>query len=626
VRVRRALSVSGGLVIVVLRVIALLVGAALAIHRLSRRLDSRVADDRFLDAVFDVFTPDRALLEAAGRTALLTAAGLAVALVLGTALAALGRRRRGRLGLRPGAGLDVAVLLAVTVPGLAWLALADRAEAGGLIPASGRGLEVTAPGSLRLLGFWAILIGLAMTPGAASIVGHRPSWNRSGSGSHPALPRVAGGPFGRARVGMPTAGLGLVLALAETRSGWDGLFDRFIGELALGRGDRLVALALPIVLGGMALSLVADLAGRRAARFGERPPVVPPGPRSTGWYRRAWTIGLGLAAAVAGLALLSPLVDPSGTGLAMRTSRAIGPQLSAAFLPAVVAVVVGTGLAAFRRPGGRLWTGAVDVLLALVWWPAALVVPLALATAATAEHPLLDPAVLQVTGLVLVPPAARMMGPGSDSLRDLVARLSTTVLALAALAAASQILAGYVVALPVNDPTPLGTLAAEASGDRGGSWDVLVPAGASVLVLAALLALVATVGADRRARRQVTHENPADTDDLVIHLPMTEPDPGPAPELTLTDLPGPVDDQAEIHDIRAEVSIGSAIDIEARDIERPAAEADDAEDPAIEDQALEDRADTDASQELEDEATRTIELRPSLFRTPGPAPTPDEGR
>lgn len=600
-RVRRALSVSGGLAIAVLRVLALLAGAALAIHRLARQLDPGAADHGFFDAVGDAFTPDRGLLEAAGRTALLTAAGLAVALVLGTAVTALGRRRRGRRGLRPGAGLDLAVLIAVTVPGLVWLVLADRAEASGLIPSSGRGLEVTAPGSLRLLGFWAIPIGLAMVPSAAAVVGHRTSWNRPGAGSHPALPRIAGGPLGRARVGVPTAGLGLVLALAETRSGWDGLFDRFTGELASGRGDQLVALALPVVLGGMILSLVGDLAGRRTARFGERPPVAPPGPRSTGWYRRAWTVGLGLAVAVAGLALLSPLADPSGTSLAMRTSRAAGPQLAAAFLPAAVAVVVGTGLAAFRRPGGRLWTGMVDVLLALVWWPAALVVPLALAMAASADQPLLDPTVLQVTGLVLVTPAARMMAPRSDSRRDLAARLAGTVLALAALAAASQILAGWVVALPSADPTPLGTLAAEADG-----WDVLVPAGASALVLAALLVLVAAVGAERRTRRQVTHEDRAEPDDLVIHLPMTEPDPGPATDVTLAELPGPIDDLAELDDIRAEVSIESAVDIELGDIEVRDIDLDDAE------------AEPVTFEDLEDEATRTIELRPSLFRTPDP--------
>jgi hypothetical protein len=640
-----------GLAVGSMRAAFVVAGATLAIHRLAVPLESPTGHRSYPTALGDALWPGPTVVEAMGRTVLLAAPAMAMAIVGGVVAAALSRTGPARAVGRSLPGLGSGLILAVAVPGLAWLPLVRLAVDDGPVPADPDVIERVSGDAVLFLGFWAALVGLAVAPTVAAALGRARAWELRGSGGHPAMARLASGPLtGRGRrLAVPTATLALALAGAEVASGLPGLFGRFFDEVAAGRTDLLVPLALPVVVGGGTLALLVDLSNRL---LDEPEPVALAGtpggaPVPAGRRRRAATVATAvLAALVAAVAASGAVIDPLGApsaplaaphlggpwlgtdgggfDLARRAASAVGPGLVASVVPAAAASLVGAGLALFRRAGGRLLARAVDTVLELLWWPAALVVPLTAGAALPSDQPLLDPTVLQATGLLLVPAATRLLHPRAGSFALGAARLAAVTTRLAAMALAAHVLAGFVVPAAVAEQAPLGQLLAEGWRTSPGSpWPVVVPAAAAAAVATALLWTSATLAGRVSGDRLATPAGVAGVsapDDLSLAgLPRVDDDPerserarqetlvirlgaaeedGPvtAPSTPPTVAPapgraGPSRPDVGPGDIRAEISIESAVDIEPLD------------------------------SDAEREASQTIELRPSDFWRGGAGPS-----
>lgn len=607
--------------IAVLRVVAVAAGATFAVHRLALGLHHPTANGgppTYLSTIGDVLTADGAVLRATGRTILLAAPALAVALVLGAlgaGLASIARWIR-RLDRRPGPGAAAVAVLSVAVPGVAWLPAARLAIDRGLVPADPAVVDQGGLPGARFLGFWALLAGLAVAPTVAGSLG-RASTRRAGGeaiSQHPTPARLSGGsPIdgGRAVAALPTATFGLALATAEVASGHPGLFASFADEAAAGRIQLLVPLTLVVVIGGLALSSAGDLVhrlrewpdGPHRPAPGSDPATIGPSGPAVGAVALAglfglWTIGAGIGAALdppplaeAGLGPRAggPWLgtDPAGRSVAFQTAAALGPALLAALLPAMGATAVGAGLTLLRATVPRSLVRLGDAMLGLLSWPLALVVPLAAWSAAGSAQPLLDRSVLVTTGLALVPMAARLLRPWKPrpALRAVSAtRTGAVASLLAAVALAAHLLAGLVGPGSPSRWVPLGQLIGEGFDGPGPLWPLVGPAGAATLTMAGLLGS-STLLAGRaagRAERPPGDEPEAPGPATAPALP-ARPDRSPEPPVTSPTVspPGAGADlgPGDEIDIRDEVSVGSAIDF----------------DP-------------------ERDATSTVELRPSDFR------------
>jgi len=717
----------------VVRPVAIILGATFAIHRLANRLEpadtgpgtsSTGTLSAFPERLLDALTPEQAVVEAAGRTVLLTGSAGVVAVLVGWAITAL----RSRLGPRRHGGTDRPVSdrwsglgLAIAVPGLTWLPLHRLAVDRGAIPEQAVGPLDGDGAPLRSMALWAVLLGLSLAPTiAAARSGGRP-WTLAGSGGHPALgptaARPSSGPLWR--VGFPAITFGVSLALAEVTASTGGLIDRFIDAIEQGRPDDLLGLATPAIVAGALLIPAADIGASILHRV-ERPNVpgsdrVRPGPAPA-----LMAIGLVVvvvAAAIAGLvtggdvdagrpAFAGPSLggpwlgtDELGRSVAARTATALGATLAGSVIPALVATVVGAGLAFFRRTQRPASQSAIDVVLDLVSWPAMLIVPLVAWPVAGTERSLLDPVVLQITGLLLVPMATRLLvQPARGAER--VAKLVATAAVVAGSALAIQLLTGFVVPLGQGARPGLGHLAAAgfdnassspwpltwaltasaAAGaalywsvgalsrvgrtmprtdDDEGGWSADNPDGALLTTdpegwsaeMTELAPPRVTLADDDQIRSAplglefvepaeplITAEAAAVTDvpdapelfpasDITVSpaIPAIEPpappelptadeppkaDEPPAlattPSVTLGESPSPerldpVVDLDEQIDIRDDITVGSAVDV-----------------------PVPDDSDGDRGEiSIEDEATQTVELRPSDLRRAGVQPDPD---
>ncbi len=513
----------------VVRPVAIVLGATFAIHRLAGRLDPAEGSGSdgslraFPGRLLDALRPDEAVLEAVGRTALLAGSALVVALLVGWLVTAarsrLGAGRPGRTE-RPISDRWSGLALAIAVPGLTWLPLHRLAVEQGAIPDQAAGPFGDDPSPLGSFVLWAVLLGASLAPTvAAARSGGRP-WASIGSGGHVALgsiaARTSSGPVWR--IGFPAITFGVSLALAEVAASTGGVIDRFIDAIEQARTDDLLGLATPAIVAGALLVPVADVGGAILRRV-ERPAYPGSDRVRPGLGPPLVAAGLVAAvgtAAIAGLVIGSDVdpgqaafADPSlggpwlgtdelGRSVAARTAAALGTTLVGSILPALAATVAGAGLAFFRRTQRPASQSTIDVLLDLVSWPAMLVVPLAAWPVAGTERSLLDPVVLQIIGLLLVPSATRLLvRPVRGA--ELVARLAATAAVVTGSALAIQLLAGFVVPLGADAQPGLGHLAASGLGDASSSpWPLTA---ALVAAIAAALALHAAVGALSRVGR-----------------------------------------------------------------------------------------------------------------------------
>lgn len=558
----------------------------------------------------------------------------------------------------------------MVVPGLVWLPLHRLAVDRDVIPEQAIGPLGDDLAPLGSIGLWAVLLGLSLAPTVAAARTGGRSWSAGGAAGHPALGFLAGrtssGPVWR--VGFPAITFGTSLALAEVTASTGGLIDRFIDAVDQGRSEDLLGLATPVIVAGALLVPMADL-GSSVLRRVERPYVpgvdrVQPGPGPA-----LAALGLVLvvaAAAIAGQvggsgsnALGTAFAGPSfggpwlgtdelGRSVAARTGQALGVTIAGSVIPALFAAVAGAGLAFFRRTQRPASQSAIDVAVDLASWPAMLVVPLAAWPVAGSPRSLLDPVVLQIMGLLLVPMATRLLVRPVAGVERL-ARLVATVGVLSAVALAVQLLAGFVVPLGEDERPGLGHLVATGLDDVSSSpWPLV-----SALVAAVLTgtALHWSIGALSRVGRvmassggEVWSATDPDGALLVADPVPAETDGVAAPEvparvILADDLPaaagtvvgvadGPVlpripdppqppvaPQPPQVPGDRTEIDLeGAETDEEAIDI-RDDITVDSVVDPPP--------SDDGTGSTIEDEAAQTVELRPADLRRAGVQPEPN---
>lgn len=683
---------------ILLRPVAITVGATFAVHRLSLRLHNalqpgpEVPDSSgweplgpYPERLVEAMDPSRPVLEAASRTAGLAAGGIVAGLVLGWLTTwIMTRVRRGRRGAnvdRPISDRSTGLILAIAVPGLAWLPIHRLAVDGALIPGDASAPIDTTPENLASYGLWAILIGVALAPTvAAGLTGGRP-WSSEGAGGHVALGALASRPSSdqRWRIGLPTATLATVLVVAEVAASTGGLFDRFIAALAEDRPDQLLPLATPLIVAGAVLVPLAD-AGSAVLRRLEKP-RVPGSDRVRPGKGPALTAIVAVvivgAAAVAGF-LAGPDPDPVGSALsgpradawlgtdevgrsvAARTGAALAATLAASAIPAVAATAVGAGLAFVRRTRRATAQAGFDILLDLASWPGVLVVPVAAWSVAGSPRSLLDPVVLQITGLLLVPTATRLLvGPARGTKR--VARLGAVACVVTLTALAIQLVAGFVVPAGDDGWIGLGQLAATGISSFAESpLPLLAAAGAAI---GAATALAWSAGALTRVGRAKPRPLPEAEDGWSAEQPdgaLLAPagsgeEPGqatgiaePAPvSVTLEDWPQVIElDADRTEEVGAETNpedvdpetdsddaeydgVASSLDHDVRDELDEDVRGD--EDVVMTEDIREqitvpvavDQVSPDELRSIEEEASQTIELRPADLRRAGVEP--DQG-
>lgn len=647
------------------------------------------------ERLVEALGPSRSVLEAASRTTLLAAGGIVVGLVLGW-LAALIRARFSRAASsaradRPISDRSAGLMMALAIPGLAWLPLHRLAVDRDLIPGDASGPIDTNPENLSSYGLWAGLIGIALAPTvAAALTGGR-SWSAEGAGGHVGLGNLAARPSSdqRWRVGLPTATLAATLLVAEVAASTGGLFDRFVAALNEGEPDQLLPLSVPLIVAAAIVVPLIDVGAAALHRL-EKPRVpgsdrVRPGkgPAFTAITAVLVVGGAAMAGVLigpdpdsVGPALAGPRADAwlgtdgAGRSVAERTAAALAATLAASTIPAVVATAVGTGLAFVRRTLRPRSQAGFDVLVDLASWPGVLVVPIAAWSAAGSPRSLLDPVVLQVTGLLLVPMATRLLvGPARGAIR--LARLGAVACLVSMAALTIQLVAGFVVPTDDDGWVGLGQLAAtgfEAFAES--PWPLVVAAAAAA---AAAAALAWSVGALNRVGRAGPRPLPqADADggwssehpDRTLLAPVAAGDEsssardqggGPAPvSVTLETWPEVI----ELDRVEPEGEAGIEVDVEvggdesdpgattegelvtlvddtdanhrilgdgSTDLASPVNSDDGSED--IRDQVtvpvVVDQATPDEIRSLEEEASQTIELRPSDLRRAGVEPEPD---
>ena len=360
---------------IVLRLVAIIVGATFAVHRLTLRLSDGTAGvdgsggsarGSYGDRLADALTPDDATLAAMGRTALL--AGLAaVARVTIGWLAITARRSLPSPGAldRPISERWSGLAIAVAVPGLVWSPLDRLVSDRTLLPDEALSELGSDPARLGALGLWALLVGLSIAPTVAgALSGGRP-WSAGGSGGHPALAGLASRPSSEPvwRFGLPALAFGLSLALAEVVAGTGGLFDRYVTALGDGRPGDVLDLATPVIVAGALLVPAVDLGAAVLHRV-ERPRVPGSDRVRPGRWPVVPTVVLVtlVAAAAAAGAVIGPdggsigpaLAAPSlggpwlgtdelGRSVADRTATALAATLAGSAIPAVTASAVGAG-------------------------------------------------------------------------------------------------------------------------------------------------------------------------------------------------------------------------------------------------------------------------------------------
>lgn len=474
-----------------LRPLAIVGGGTFVVHRLSGRLDGSPTGG-FPSALVDAFRPDRSIGEAIESSAVLAGWTAMAGIVVGLTVAALLRTRIGRAADGPGAVLLLAIVLAVAVPGLGWLVV----DPGGATWLARDG-SATGPQPLAATSLGPWFASVALVPGVVGFVDRE----RSDRARWPRWP-----------AGVPTTIFTIALAVTEILGATGGVFDRFGREVAAGRADDLLELALPVVLVAAGLALVAEL-GQPILRR-RRPDGVIEVSDELSAIRRVTTaavlavvvtaviVALGLVigpsdpVAVTGPRLGGPWLgtDADGHSLAPLVARALAVNLAGAAVPALAATVVGAGLAVFLRVPGPLWKAFAAAAIDLFSWPAVLVVPLAAATVASSGRPAFDPLVIQFTGLLLVPAATRLLLPPAVRRIDRLARLVATFVVLTWLAIGVHLLVGLLVADPASGDADLGGLLARGLAEAGRSpWPAAAPTLAALLGAVTLLWVLAAV-------------------------------------------------------------------------------------------------------------------------------------
>jgi ABC-type dipeptide/oligopeptide/nickel transport system permease subunit len=465
----------------------------------------------------------RDLTQAVGATAELAVAGLLLGVILALVLSDLGRTRRLS---RPVAGLAL-LLTSGAGPVTALVAYY------WLIVRFDTGLQL---GSISLLTNWgrgvdrllapAVVVGLGLAGPLASLQARfQSAANQHGNGEAGSSkgPRAAGptsiwpavaaplasraAPTSRLDagpglvVGFPAGLLAALLITAELLFQRQGVFTRLVQAVAEGQPRPALDALAALALAGAVLGLVVDLVGhRRQRRMRSSWSPERPSPRAVRVSLAALAVVavIGIAGLVfagdpgpaRGTPLGTPLIDgllgtdSVGRGLLGLTSSGLARALVAAAGPSLLAAVVASLLTPLTRwlpRAGQVFPGlAVDGL----WWPAAVMIMFA-GRATGSSWGLINPVVLGVTGLALVPTGLRLLqrvgsrGPGT------VPAVAGVWLLLAPAALLANLVAAFAGFDQPTGPS-LGQQLAASAGSLGRSvWPAVIPA---VAVTALILA------------------------------------------------------------------------------------------------------------------------------------------
>ncbi len=530
------------------RAACIFLGGTLTAHWLAANSTLATADGSglpsYVDWLVDAASPRRPVAEALGNTLLLGAAAILIGAVLGALIGLLFRLPR----LRPASGPVAGAILAVAVPGIALFPVVFPIVDAGLVPAGPVPIGESLEDGARFLGLWGAVVGLSVVPVAMVSIQSGPLRSPEELGVARAPMAARPEPWRRWRFGIPTTTFVLALAAAEISSGHRGLFRLFVE--ASSRADLLLALDVVVVVvaAGVVLTVAVDSLGLGIGPP-EREPVVLPIRTSRSIGPLVVALAATAAVALVGVGLESPApADPSrvvvgptfggpwlGTDALGRSSlsmtlAAIGPALLAGVLPALAALALGWPLAWLRHTAGgavrRALAGAVD----LVWWPAPLMVPLALLFFDLPERPELHLGVIGFVALTLTPLASRLLGRGVlGAGGDRLVRGVAAFLFCGALAVSIHLLYGY-MGFAVDTTRPdLGALIAENQPRYGRSaWPLVVPALAAVWLPALLYWLSSALVVPDSTRARIVDASGAvvapsvDQDDIALSS-------GPAP-------------------------------------------------------------------------------------------------
>ncbi len=503
----------------------------------------------------------RDLADAIAVTVQVTGVALAVATVGGLILAVMARWRR-LTGTVTGAGM---VLAALAGPAMAVTARYWLLERRGLSPGSGAaavGVSSSWKRAIDDLLLPAAAAGLPAAPALAALFtpprAGEPCWwtgLASPLADRGGPLRPAPGPGPARPVGLPVAVLVAGVAASEIVFRRPGLFAR-LAERSTVTVDPVAVLDVvtALAVGAAALALIVDLialalapaVARRQARHPEpragtetlfaaaSGPAVP----SARAVRVAVVLVASLVAGGLVGAALAPRPGPSGVrrfgpplldgllgsdgagrDLLALTASGLGRAVIATVGPALLATVVALALAPVTRRlprAGRLVPGAlVDAL----WAPAGVLAIVAV-PAIGSEATLIDPLVLALTGLALVPVGLRLTVRTTPSARAgrLLHGLALWLL-LAPAALAAHLTAGF-LGPDAGGPT-LGRLLADSLADLGRSpWPALWPAVAAALLAAACTDLgssLASLARQRAGRRPDGDDQPWALSKKAVH-------------------------------------------------------------------------------------------------------------
>ncbi len=493
-------------------------GGSLLAHRLASGVspaDGEPEPGSFFDWLVEALTPTANTVEALGNTMFLASTAILMGAVVGIILAGLLQIRY----IGSVVGLLPIPLMALAVPGLILFPLADAAVGRGLIPEGPLSDGALLADSLRFIGFWGLLAGMAIVPTVAAVTagGGRHRYRGMSVGEAPLAART--GPTSGWRIGLPTTAIALSVASAEIVSGHPGLFQRFATALEVGRPvialDTAVVVIAAAALVALAVDMVATVTSRQAdgADGGVRRRIAQVAPS------RALVPLFGLLVLATGLAgagfsldstdnadptnsLASPAfggpwlgTDELGRSVLGLVAESIGPAMVAALVPATIAVAIGLILAWIRRAAPAIIDRILGALVDVLWWPLPIMVPLAGRFWGPLDQPEFHLGLLGLTGLMLAPLASRLMARSvfpAHSMRLL--RAVAVLLFTTAVSLAIYLLADYMGSYGIDGRIGLGRLLFDGvQGYEQASWALIGPSLAAVVLLFMFLAFSASV-------------------------------------------------------------------------------------------------------------------------------------
>ncbi len=605
----------------------------------------------------DALTPTAEVSASLGRTMELAAAGIFLGLLLGGAFGLLMRAPKlGRL-----VGHLTVPAMAFAIPGLAIYPIARAATRQGIAPSSPVELSSSIGDGLAFLGLWGLVVGSAIAPSIAAVI--------AGAKTIPMLGPQTAANWSAARAdtrigsgfGIPTTAFLLTLAVAEVLSGQQGSFPQFYDALSRRATDETFQFVFWLALAGAVLVIAIEVAGHfldSETATAER--TRPTTTTATGLLM-SMTVALALLVAVAlagsfagatgrdASALLAPPTfggpwlgtDSVGRGLVHLSAVGLWPAVIAGAVPAAVATVLGTVIAALTTRTPSIVARVFDIATDALWWPTTIMLPLAFVAFGRSGRSDLGWGFLFFTGLALTPLAARLVAKVAlaDDDRPLP-MLAGVLLFCGAVAVSIHIVLGFTGFGGADERPQLGTAIRAGFETYDSSiWPYVVPTAAATLLVVVLYSLSTALTASLAS----SGADPLPDSDRSIPDPATVPiATTPVPSVSdLGSIAEPVANQTllvnELPTIRPDESLTSEqqtlLEIQqpaSEQAETTALETSTLETPALETQLIdltdsdESLADTTESLAGTDEAsvdppileqaTRTVELRPSTVR------------